>query len=473
MHNILPKSKKIEDVGRVQSYPPEFSISDNFSREKEQFFKVTVKKIFGIELVEGKRGILVCCDDTLPSNAYGIFSDETAIRVFVSSDEGLGYAFSTLLQLIKKGKRGIGFPILKLFDYPDRDYRGLMVDVARKWHDFDCLLEYIDVCFLCKIKYFHIHFIDDQAYTLPSAVLPKLPSEKSYSFEQITRLNEYARIRGVQIVPEIETVGHCICFLDAYPEIFKCVETEGEKYEGFSINGVAKQNNVVCPGNENVRVLMRRLLEEIASLFPYSDFLHLGGDEASIKVWETCSVCQAYMREKKLCGAEELYGEYLGELASFVLSIGKTPIVWEGFSKEVSRFIPKQTVVMAWESYYNLAPDLLQDGFQIVNCSWKPLYIVPYASWTVRSIKKWDIFRWQHWWKQSKAYGKGIIVPETVQVLGGQLCAWECTYEQEREKIIRNLPIVADRTWNIHSAEQSYRGKTARIYRIIKKLTEK
>ena len=51
----------------------------------------------------------------------------------------------------------------------------------------------------------------------------------------------------------------------------------------------------------------------------------------------------------------------MGRVAAYVLTLGKTPIVWEGFPKESSHYVPKETVVIAWESHYQLAQDLL-DG---------------------------------------------------------------------------------------------------------------
>ena len=60
-----------------------------------------------------------------------------------------------------------------------------MVDLARKWHGFSTLLEYVDLCYICKIRFLHLHFIDTQSYTLPSDVLPKAPTEgRSYTREQ-------------------------------------------------------------------------------------------------------------------------------------------------------------------------------------------------------------------------------------------------------------------------------------------------
>lgn len=40
--------------------------------------------------------------------------------------------------------------IARIEDYPDKEYRGLMVDLAREWHPFYTLLNYVDLCFFTR-----------------------------------------------------------------------------------------------------------------------------------------------------------------------------------------------------------------------------------------------------------------------------------------------------------------------------------
>ena len=45
------------------------------------------------------------------------------------------------------------------------------------------------------------------------------------------------------------------------------------------------------------------------------------------------------------------------------------------------------------------------------------------------------------------AYG-GLELTPPEKVLGGMLCQWECKLEEERDRVILNLPQTCDRTWN-------------------------
>ena len=47
------------------------------------------------------------------------------------------------------------------------------------------------------------------------------------------------------------------------------------------------------------------------------------------------------------------------------------------------------------------------------------------------------------------AYEQPIRIEPTEQVLGAQLCTWECTFEQEIGKVLENLTALSERAWNV------------------------
>ena len=77
------------------------------------------------------------------------------------------------------------------------------------------------LCFFYKVKYLNLHFADNKIYTLPSRAFPKLCVDGMYyTEEQIRHLREYAKARGVVLIPEFECPGHAKSLTCAYPEIF-------------------------------------------------------------------------------------------------------------------------------------------------------------------------------------------------------------------------------------------------------------
>jgi len=462
MLNLLPTPKKCDinedNISKVKS-----SIF-SFDKEWENHIEIIKEYIMlatDEELTIEKGGIELYRDDSLKSGEYRLEHTD-ALKAYASDYEGMCYASASIVHLLASKKTGFNLPELKIFDYADKEYRGFMIDLARQWHPFRQLLSYVDLCFLYKIKYLQLHFMDNQLETLPSKAFPDLATKgKHYTFDQIEKLNEYAKKRGIILVPEYECPGHATQFTKIYPEVFGNKYDEG--VEGIhTLPGGIKVSvtSLICAGSEKCTDATKAILKEIADMFPDSPYIHIGGDEAAIGLWNSCETCRNYMKEKGIKDEHELYCEYVGRIAEYVLSLGKTPIVWEGFSKEYSHYIPKKTIVIAWESLYNYSYDLLADGFKVINASWKPMYIVPVsfnaldiardkALFGTKEILDWNIYSWSNWLPASKSTLNPIRISPTDDIIGAMMCSWEQTYEQEINKVMENLLTMSERVWNI------------------------
>lgn len=451
LENIIPSPKKIQYAEGILAVTPAI-YSDNAEwSDLLSAFKTAFKKIYKVEMKLEKGGITALVDPALKAGHYRIECDDS-LRLYAADAEGMGYALVSILNAaeIKNDKIEIEKAIVE--DYPDKDYRGLMVDLARQWHPFRALLTYVDICYFTKTKYLHLHFIDDQRYTLPTKLYPNLLIEgEHYTFEQIEKLNAYAKARGVIIIPEFEAPGHAAIFNEKYPDVFANRLEGGEGGTLVTEEGaIVTAKNIICPSRKDSWAAIEALLKEISELFPDTPYIHIGADEANHKAWDYCTDCKAYMKEHNIACTKELLAETCGRLAQVVLDLGRTPIIWEGFAKEYAHYIPKETIVISWENHYNFTRDLLADGFKIINCSWQPLYIVanPDHRWGPRHLIDWNIHRWEHWWSNSDAHLNPVTIEPTEQLLGAQVCAWECTFEQDLTPIMEHLPVVAEHCWN-------------------------
>jgi len=320
-------------------------------------FQIYSNKVHNIDLIEGTKGIELIKDASLTSGSYKIDCDKN-IKLTASDIEGIQLGFSTLLQIMEKSDGGMMIPDVTISDYSESSYRGLLVDLARKWHPYEYLFDYVDLCYLYKINRLQLHFTDDQSYTLPCNTYPLLPTEdRHYTKDQISQLVEYANARGVILVPELEVPGHSAKFLSAYPEIFG-------------------NNGIIC-AEEKVFEALDKMYGELCDMFPYSPYIHIGGDEAAISNWDNCKGCTAYMNDNNIKSIDDLYTNFVVRVTNIIFKHGRTPIVWEGFSKHGNDKISKDVIVIGWESYYQHPKDLLESGFQVINASWKPLHCYP------------------------------------------------------------------------------------------------
>lgn len=432
-------------------------------------FKEYILRLHNEVLENNKGGIVLYADATLEKEAYRIECKAAEIKVYASDKIGAGYALSTLLQLAELKDGMLIFPEVTVYDKPDCEYRSLMVDLARKWHEFDILLKYVDMCYFYKVKYLHLHFMDNESYTLPSTAFPKLPTDgRHYSAEQIKMLNEYAYLHGVEIIPEIETPGHASSLVKTYPDVFANAE---EKEDGTKSRWIG---NIICVGKSDVMENIKKLIAEVIELFPYSDYIHVGGDEANIGEWNGCADCLRYMKEHKIENNLELYSDFIKRITDMVIDMGKTPIVWEGFPKEGAEKISRDVLVMAWESMYHMSYDLVKEGFNIVNASWQPMYITMGRYWTPEEIMAWNIYNWQNFFYKSEAHLNPIHLQPTDKVKGASLCCWECTVEHEVNHLFGNLAAMSERTWNIrrYAEDEEFREKLESVVPRIKTIIE-
>lgn len=433
-------------------FKPIVCCRENIFIEATTVFVGYAEKLFGLKFEYDEGGLFEICRKTdLKNGQYIIQSEKNSVSVHAGDLSGLHNAFSVILQIAEQADNMFVLPEVTITDQSDCVYRGMMVDLARCWHPFQYLLQYVDMCYFYRVNILHLHFTDSQSYTLPSDCFPKLSTkEQHYTKDEIKKLNEYACARGVMIVPEIDVPGHCEPFQQSYPELFG---TSG----------------IICQHNDSIRA-MQDLFSELCQMFPNSEYIHIGGDEAEIKKWAECTACRKYGKSLGInpdkmethLFAERMYANFVQKMADVVFENGKIPIAWEGFSKEVNEYVSKDILLMSWENYYQTAPELLKAGFRIVNCSWNPLYVVTsLVCWEQKNIYDWSIYEWQPVHGGSPYLHTGLEIDPDSDVCGGQLLAWgdqisshyienvEQGVIDERNLLLERLPFLAENTWNI------------------------
>lgn len=416
-----------------------------------EIFRSYAKKAHGIEFSQGD-SIVLCADSTLEAGEYRITSHKDSVKIWASDSEGASYALASLLQLMENEDGCVKLPVFDMRDKANNDYRGLMIDCARNHHPVSLLKKYTDLCWLYKIKYLHLHLTDDQAYTLPSKRFPSLTTPHNcYSEEEIAELVQYAYERDVQIVPEIDTPGHSRIIREAYPE------TLGKGCE-----------NIICFHPENIET-MQDIYRELCHMFPHSSYIHIGADESSIMEWNDCPECVSFGESLGIIAeefeerfykpwhrAERFLVHYINKMAEVIIDEGRMPLVWEGFSDQVNKYADNRVSVMVFESLYQLASSYVKNGFNVINCSWRPTYVVvPDYFWGKDQCYNWDVGTYSAVHPQSPYYGGYFRMDSKDGTLGGQLNAWgdflgkyENGPEMELEKIREDLPAIAENTWN-------------------------
>ncbi len=365
---------------------------------------------------------------SLAADAYTIESTANDIRIQGGSPQAVAWGGVTLGQVARSGVR-----IRRIEDRPVQPFRGLLLDVARQWHSVQGIKQVIMLCALYKINYLQLHLTDDQSFTFPSKNFPKLATAgRSYTLRELTELQNFAEARGVTIIPEIEMPGHGGQLVSKMPELFRAHE---------------KHHATLNFAKPEVLTALETLVTEVMDAFPNSPYIHIGGDEADLTHVHENPDFQAAFKRENVENAHELYRTLLNRMNGHVRKRGKTMLVWEGFGPGGKVPIDKSIVVMNFESSYYPPDRMANDGYTMINASWRPLYVVNDRNWSPEEIYGWNDHFWHHFIEGMPSF-KGIQVGRRANILGAIMCAWEQPESKEIESLRLRLPAMAERLWN-------------------------
>jgi len=178
-------------------------------------------------------------------------------------EEGRRYAMATFAQL-KRLAGDEGIPDCAINDWPEFKYRGLMLDCGRNYQGVQSIKDVISMLSAYKFNVFHWHITDNYGWRLESKRHPELQKReafsrnvgKFYTQSEFKDVLEFARKRGVTVIPELDMPGHTLAFRKA--------------------TGIANL------ANDKAKTILGELIDELCSLASAEamPIIHLGTDEA-------------------------------------------------------------------------------------------------------------------------------------------------------------------------------------------------
>lgn len=358
------------------------------------------------EQVSGKRGsakvtrIGLVFDGSLPAKdeVYRIRVSEKKISLHARDIRGMVNAIQSFLQMLPiRPSERIVIPALELFDHPRFSYRGMHLDVVRHIFPLEYILKYIDYLTFHKFNTFHWHLTDDQGWRIEMLSYPRLNSIGSwrdstlighfkdtparyevaryggyYTRDQVRTVLEYARVRGITVIPEIDIPGHSRATITAYPAF--STDTSASWGVAYTWGMYNRQNNVLAPNPETFAFL-RTVFHEVADLFP-SPYIHLGGDECSKMWWKQSPAAQQFMKDKGLKDEFALQTYFIRQVSEALKEKGKKVIGWHEI---LEGNLEKSTIVMNWGDDAK-AVEAAEKGYDVIMTPGKPYYFDHYQS---------------------------------------------------------------------------------------------
>lgn len=316
-----------------------------------------------------KNSVRLSVDRSLDAEAYRLSVSAEGIEIAGGGYGGVFNGVQTLFQLLPSDiyARRCALPVevgcCTIEDSPQFAYRGFMLDVARTWSDADRVKRCIDLIAYHKINKLHLHLCDDEGWRIEIKSHPELaevgawrggssPIKAIYgkwgevyggffTQQQMRGIIEYAAVRNVEIIPEIDLPGHSRTIANIHPEIL-CGYTPDP-----TLTGGYEYRSAWCAAREENYALLEDILGEICDLFP-SEYIHIGGDEVDMSQWKKCPHCSAYAAKHFNNDFSRLQEMFMSRVSGIVARHGKKPAVWNEAINGGT--LAKNSLVYGWES---------------------------------------------------------------------------------------------------------------------------
>lgn len=243
---------------------------------------------------------------------------------------------------------------------------------------------------------------------------------------QLKEFLEYIKGFGIDVIPEVQSLGHVQYMTHAYPEIAEIPEKEEKENVDTREEDLLPSQfyrHSYCPSNERSYEILFDIIDEIIEVFEPREFVHMGHDE--VREIGVCKIC-------KHKDPAQLFAQDVTRIHDYLASKGLKMMMWADMIQPVTKYqtppaidmIPKDIVMLDFIWYFHLSKDiednLLEKDFRVLFGNLYSSHFPRYES----RIRK-----------------EGIE--------GGQISAWTATseYEMQKEGKLYDILMTAQLLW--------------------------
>jgi hexosaminidase len=289
--------------------------------------------------------------------SYQLTISTDGVRLTAANPLGAMHGLQTFLQLVRITPRGFTVSAVTIDDKPRFPWRGLMIDSGRHFIPLPVIERNIDAMEAVKLNVFHWHLSDDQGFRVESKVFPLLQQKGSdglyYTQDQIRHTIEYARDRGIRVVPEFDMPAHATAWFVGYPKLAS----------GKGPYQIAREWGVLDPAmdptRESTYQFLNLFISEMTGLFP-DLYFHVGGDECDGKEWDANPSIQEFKQKHNLKDNAALQAWFSTRVQKIVASRHK---IMEGWDEVLQPDTPKDVVIQSWRGRDSLL-DAAKRGYR-------------------------------------------------------------------------------------------------------------
>ena len=358
-------------------------------------------------------------------------SNVTSNNIQIDSQTVVGAmrGLQTLVQLVQSSGDQFVLPVVSIQDSPRFPWRGLMIDCGRHFEPIEVLKRTLDGMAAVKLNVFHWHLTDDQGFRIESKIYPQLTALGSdglfYTQQQAVEIVEYARARGIRVVPEFEMPGHSTAWLIAYPQFASGRAPKSIRRE-FGVSDYA-----LDPTNPEIYKFIDKFLGEMATIFP-DPYFHIGGDETVSPEWKSDPRILSFMRAHDLKDPDALQAYFNQKILKILETHHKHMVGWDEI---LNPALPRDVVIQSWRGGASLIQGA-EKGYQ-------GILSAPYYLDGMQPAGK-------HYVADPLPASAPLTPEQRKLILGGEVCMWA---EQLNERTIDSrvwprTAAIAERFWS-------------------------
>ncbi|KAJ0178174.1 hypothetical protein K1T71_005997 [Dendrolimus kikuchii] len=362
----------------------------------------------------------------------------------------------------------------KIRDRPVYKHRGFLLDSSRHFIPLVDIKRTLDGMASTKLNVFHWHVTDSHSFPLESSRVPQFTrygaysAEEIYTTEEVRGLVQYAKVRGIRMVIEIDSPAHAANGWQwgkdyGFGDLAVCVNAK--PWRQLCIQPPCGQLN---PANSNMYRYLKELYQDIADFLGETPLLHVGGDEVFINCWNSSQEIVTYMKnqgyDRNVEGFMQLWSEFHYKALEAWDDVTKSSLpvmIWSSELTQAHRiqnYLDKNRyIIEVWEPLSSpLETMLLRMGYRIVSVP-KDIWYLDHGFWGMTKYSNWR-----------RMYSH--VLPNHDGVLGGEVAMWS-EYVDENAldtRVWPRLAAVAERLWanpsgGVYGAETRLNRHRARL----------
>ena len=433
-HVIIPTPKSVQYDKNNTQLSVINGVKVDFGNVEQSGVSAALSRLSTLGLKTSEKGVLlklaIIENKEQLIGSYQLDITDTAIFITGVDVNGVFNGLQSLASLITLGSTQL--PLLSIVDEPHFGFRGLLIDVARNFHDKTFILSMLDQMAAYKLNKLHLHLGDDEGWRLEIPSLPELTEVSSvrcldfkeeqclvpqlgagvdktaavngyYSVADYQEILKAATARHIQVIPSLDMPGHSRAAIKAMAVRTKkySIIEQTDKAEQFNLYDATDKtvyssvqyynDNTINVCLESSYAFVNEVMTQVKKIHadagqPLTRY-HIGADETA-GAWLDSQVCKDFIanNDKGVKDMSELGAYFIERVAGILSDLDIETAGWsDGLAHTRKDNMPAVVQSNAWDVLFwngqNKVHQLANRNWQIVISSPDVLYFdFPYEA---------------------------------------------------------------------------------------------